>query len=135
MSDYSDIKSTGGMDPRNSIDEAMYRLTLQQRDQAWREIQYWQQKCDAIRAQLDATIAAMSGLSALQINPPVKLLANAESYEAGRVMEREACAKVCDERKKEFEELFKKYGNESDAGAALGAGQCGLLIRSRSGQQ
>lgn len=80
----------------SDIDESMYRLTVQQRDQAWREIQYWQRKCDAMRAQLDATISAMSGLSALQINPPVKLLANAESYEAGRVMERERIAKLFD---------------------------------------
>lgn len=50
----------------------------------------------AMRAQLDAVLAAMSGMAALQANPPMKVLANPESYEAGRVMEREACAKVCE---------------------------------------
>ena len=55
-------------------------------------------------------------------------------WDAATNVEREACAKICDERKKAFEELLKKYGNESDAGAVLGAGQCGDLIRAR-GQQ
>ena len=134
MSDYSDIKSTGGMDPRNSLDETMYRLTVQQRNQAWDEVRYWQQRCDAMRAQLEATMSAVSGFAALQANPPMKMLAHAESFEAGRVMEREACAQICEERKKDFEELHKKYGYEEDAGAALGAGQCGEKIRARSKQ-
>lgn len=74
----------------SDIDNSMYRLTVQQRDQAWREIQYWQQKCDALLAQIGAMQSAISGMAALQVNPPMKLLTHAESFEAGRVMEREA---------------------------------------------
>ena len=44
----------------------------------------------AMRAQLDAALSAMSGMAALQANPPMNLLTHAESFEAGRVMEREA---------------------------------------------
>lgn len=69
-----------------------------------------------------------------QSNLPVKLMADGESFEAGRVMEREACAQICAQRAKDFQDLFEKYGNEADAGAKLAASQCEELIRAR-GQQ
>jgi uncharacterized protein YdbL (DUF1318 family) len=69
-----------------------------------------------------------------QINPSVKLMANGESFEAGRVMEREACAQICAQRAKDFQDLFEKYGHEHDDGARVGASQCEELIRAR-GQQ
>ena len=48
--------------------------------------------------------------------------------------EREACAKVCDERQKDFVDLFHKYGYEEDSGAGLASMQCAKAIRAR-GQQ
>lgn len=108
----------------SNIDESMYRLTVQQRDQAWREIQFWQQKYDAL-------LKTMTDSLHLRANPPMKLLANAESFEAGRAMEREACAKICDDRAKDFRKLLEKYGHEEDAGAAIGSSQCAELIRTR----
>lgn len=44
----------------------------------------------AMRAQLDALLKTMTDSLHLRANSPMKLLANAESFEAGRVMEREA---------------------------------------------
>ena len=93
MTDYSDIKSTGGMDPRNSIDEAMYRLTVQQRDDAWREVRYWQQKCDVMLESLNAMRRSMVDI-VNTCQPTPKLLAHAESFEAGRVMERDGNIKA-----------------------------------------
>lgn len=78
---YSDIVSDGGMDPRNKLDEAMYRHTVAQRDSAWREVEAWKQRYDEL-AKMLANHAALQ-------RPPV-ILADKESYEAGRVMEREA---------------------------------------------
>ncbi len=69
-----------------------------------------------------------------QINPPVKLMADGESFEAGRVMEREACAQICAQRAKDFQDLFEKYGHEHDDGARVGASQCESLIRARGKQ-
>jgi len=47
----------------------------------------------AMRAQLDALLKAMTESLHLRASPPMKFLANAESFEAGRVMEREAMVK------------------------------------------
>ena len=72
---YSDIMSDGGMDPRNKLEESMYRLTVAQRDAAWREIEMWQRRYDEL-AKMLANHAALQ-------RPPV-MLADKESYEAGR---------------------------------------------------
>jgi hypothetical protein len=45
--------------------------------------------------------------------------------------EREACAKICEDRAKDFHALFRKYKHEEDAGANMGATQCMDLIRAR----
>jgi len=45
--------------------------------------------------------------------------------------EREACAKVCDEREQDFMGLFHKYGYEEDSGAMLASMQCAKAIRAR----
>jgi len=45
--------------------------------------------------------------------------------------EREECAKVCEDRAKDFHALFRKYKHEEDAGANMGAAQCMDLIRAR----
>jgi len=48
--------------------------------------------------------------------------------------EREACAKVCDGREKDFIDLFHKYGYEEDSGAILASMQCAKAIRARGEQ-
>lgn len=78
---YSDIVSDGGMDPRNKLDETMYRLTVAQRDAAWREVEAWKRRYEEM-------VKVLSDHASLQ-RPPV-MLADKESYEAGRVMERQA---------------------------------------------
>jgi hypothetical protein len=45
--------------------------------------------------------------------------------------EREACALICAQRAKDFEDLLKKYGHEHDDGARVGASQCEQMIRAR----
>lgn len=72
---YSDIVSDGGMDPRNKLDETMYRLTVAQRDAAWREVEAWKRRYEEM-------VKVLSDHASLQ-RPPV-MLADKESYEAGR---------------------------------------------------
>ena len=48
--------------------------------------------------------------------------------------EREACAKVCDGREKDFIDLFNKYGHEEDSGAIGASMQCAKAIRARGEQ-
>lgn len=110
MSNYSDIMSDGGMDPRHKLDESMYRHTVAQRDAAWREVEYWQRLCETLQKNI-------AQLTSLQASPMIKpmMLAVPESYEAGRQAgmreEREACAKQLD---------------------ALGNDHCAAAIRARS---
>lgn len=73
----------------SDIDNTMHRLTVQQRDQAWREVQIWEQRYQAL-------LKAMTDSVNLRASPPMKLLTDAESFEAGRVMERERIAKMFD---------------------------------------
>lgn len=49
-----------------------------------------------MRAQLDALLKTMTDSLLLQANPPITLMAEPESFEAGRVMERERIAKMFD---------------------------------------
>lgn len=57
-------------------------------------------------------------------------------YFAQRVtaVEREACAQICADRAKDFQELFQRCEYEEDEGAMKAALQCEELIRAR-GQQ
>jgi len=71
------------------LDDAMYRLTVEQRDAAWREADAWKQRYEML-------LKTMADITHLTHNPPMKMLAHAESYEAGRMMERERAAKVCE---------------------------------------
>lgn len=48
--------------------------------------------------------------------------------------EQEACAKLCDERSRDFYELWRKYKHDDDAGAQLGSKQCAEAIRARGKQ-
>ena len=45
--------------------------------------------------------------------------------------EREACAKICDEANKRFQDLWKRFEYEIDMGAELGTYQCAKAIRER----
>ena len=45
--------------------------------------------------------------------------------------EREACAKVCDDAFKRFQELWKRFEYDTDMGAEMGAAQCAKAIRAR----
>jgi len=45
--------------------------------------------------------------------------------------EREACAKVCEARAKDFLALYTKYHDEQDNGAEISATQCAKYIRAR----
>lgn len=81
-----------------SIDESMYRHTVAQRDAAWREVEHWRTKYDALTKLMAEHMMAMT-------HPPMQMLADKESYEAGRIKgreegaaaEREACCKAIDE--------------------------------------
>lgn len=92
MSGYSDIVSDGGMDPRHKLDEVMYRLTVEQRDSAWREVEIWKLRYEGLLR----NIADLKTLT-----PPPAMLGHAESYNLGRENgmreEREACAQIARE--------------------------------------
>lgn len=45
--------------------------------------------------------------------------------------EREACANVCDDAFKRFQELWKRFEYDTDMGAEMGAAQCAKAIRER----
>jgi hypothetical protein len=76
MSGYSDIISDGGMDPRNRLDDSMYRLTVEQRNAAWREVQHWRERHDALLKRL----TERASLQLVQ----TPLATHAQSFEAGR---------------------------------------------------
>lgn len=73
---YSDITSDGGMDPRNKLDDAMYRHTVAQRDAAWREVELWRKRYDTL-------IEMLAKNASMHANPPVTLMAEPESFNAG----------------------------------------------------
>ncbi len=93
------------------------------------EATYWRQRYEMLMANFGDAVKV-----AIVSNATPRMLADAESFEAGRVMEREACAQICAQRAKDFQDLFEKYGHEHDDGARVGASQCEELIRAR-GQQ
>lgn len=64
----------------SNIDESMYRLTLAQRDAAWREAEAWKKRFEALSDFITKT-ALMHVYPAIT---PVKL-ADADSYELGRL--------------------------------------------------
>lgn len=109
-----------------AIDESIYRLTVEQRNATWREVEFWQQRYNQL-------LEAVAKGEHLRTSQPV-MLAEKESFEAGRVMEREACAQICAQRAKDFQDLFEKYGYEHDDGARVGALRCEGLIRARGKQ-
>ena len=45
--------------------------------------------------------------------------------------EREACAKICDDTFKRFQELWKRFEYEIDMGGEMAASQCAKAIRAR----
>ena len=45
--------------------------------------------------------------------------------------EREACAKVCEARAKDFLALYTRYQDEQDNGSEIAATQCARYIRAR----
>ena len=45
--------------------------------------------------------------------------------------EREACAKLCEARAKDFLALYTRYQDEQDNGAEIAATQCARYIRAR----
>lgn len=78
MTDYSDITSDGGMDPRNKLDDAMYRLTVQQRDTAWLELEAWKQRYLALSNSIAKT-------AFFHANPAITLMPEPESFKAGEM--------------------------------------------------
>lgn len=62
----------------STIDDSVYRLTVAQRDAAWREVEMWQRRYDELAKML-------ANHAALQARPPVMMMADKESYEAGRI--------------------------------------------------
>lgn len=63
------------------IDDSMYRHTVAQRDAAWREVEYWRKRHDALLKLLTDQASRLA-------NPPIQpmMLADPESFEAGRNM-------------------------------------------------
>lgn len=90
---------------------------------------------DTINPHLALTMARQFGITIMhgeseQIVQMLKAM-HRQGFENGAAIEREACAMLCEGRAKDFDELFKKYGHEDDAGANLGASQCAQKIRAR----
>ena len=52
-----------------------------------------------------------------------------------RYHEREACAKLCEARAKDFLALYTRYQDEQDNGAEIAATQCARYIRARGEQE
>ena len=53
------------------------------------------------------------------------------AWKNGAYKEREACAKVCDDRALDFMSLYTKFQYEQDNGAEIAATQCARYIRAR----
>ena len=98
----------------SNLDEAMYRHTVAQRDSAWREVEYWQRQCDSLRKKLQQLIN-------LQINPQIQkpvMLADKESYEAGRVKGQQEAA---DEQREQCAQLVEAMGMQGYGTLAIAA--------------
>lgn len=93
------------------------------------EAAYWRQRYEMLMANFSDAVK-----TAIVANTTPRILADAESFEAGRVMEREACAQICAQKAKDFQDLFEKYGYEEDEGAMKIALRCEGLIRARGKQ-
>lgn len=115
---YSDIISNGGMDPRHKLEDSMYRHTVAQRDSAWREVEAWKQRYEALTKLL-------ADQASLMANPPIKMLAHAESYEAGRVKGKADAA----------EELREEHAQVVEAMGMQGYGTLAIAAAIRMGQQ
>lgn len=61
------------------IDDSMYRHTVAQRDAAWREVEYWRERHDALLKMLTDQASRLA-------NPPIKMATHRESFEAGKTM-------------------------------------------------
>lgn len=73
---YSNILSNGGMDPRSKIEDSMYRLTVAQRDAARREAGCWHERYETL-------LKTFAKNASMHANPPVPLMAEPESFNAG----------------------------------------------------
>lgn len=62
----------------SEIDDSMYRLTVEQRDAAWREAEYWRERHDAL-------LKMLAKQASMYANPPVMMAVHDESFEAGRI--------------------------------------------------
>lgn len=108
---YSDIMSDGGMDPRNKLDESMYRLTVAQRDAAWREVELWRKKYEGLTKLMADHMMAMT-------HPPMQMLADKESYEAGRI---KGQMDVADHLREDHAQLVEAMGMQGYGTLAIAA--------------
>jgi hypothetical protein len=76
--------------------------------------------------------ASGSGLKNYSMQKTLNDMRNA--LKAALAVEREACAKVCEARAKDFLALYTKYHDEQDNGAEISATQCAKYIRARGEQ-
>lgn len=63
----------------SDFDDSMYRLTVAQRDAAWREVEYWRERHDAL-------LKILTDQANRLVNPPIKMATHRESFEAGKTM-------------------------------------------------
>ena len=79
---------------------------------------------------LDSILKASgSGLKNYSMQKTLDDMRNA--LKAALVAEREACAKVCEARAKDFLALYTRYQDEQDNGSEIAATQCARYIRAR----
>lgn len=94
-----------------NIDDSMYRLTVAQRATAWREIEMWQRRYDELAKML-------ANHAALQAHPPVMMMANKESYEAGRIKGK---ADANEELREDIAQLVEAMGMQGYGTLAIAA--------------
>ncbi len=109
---YSDIISNGGMDPRSRVEDSMYRLTIAQRDSAWREVDYWRERHNKLLKML------ADNAGQLPPSPPPVMLAEKESYEAGRVKGK---ADAAEELREECAQVVEAMGMQGYGTLAIAA--------------
>lgn len=109
------------IDYQEAYEDAVHRL-----NQAMKALRQIELVLDDERKRYNALLRAVSQKAFLHAHPAVKIMAEPESFKAGQVFEREACAKLC-------ESMTLEWKDQPDIAQAELATMmdCALAIRSR----
>lgn len=108
---YSDIVSDGGMDPRHRLEESMNRHAVEEQAAVLREVEFWRKRHDAL-------LEMLAKNASMHANPPIMLVAHAESYEAGRVKGK---ADAAEELREECAQVVEAMGMQGYGTLAIAA--------------